>query len=55
MLGIIVIVLVILMILAAPTWSHSASWGYWPSGLVAVILCIVLLMWLLGNPARFGI
>jgi len=48
MLATILIVLLILMLLGAlPTWPHSRSWGYYPSGgmgLVALILVILLLM-----------
>ena len=44
----ILIVILILMLLGAfPTWPHSRSWGYGPSGglgLVALILLILLLM-----------
>jgi hypothetical protein len=47
MLATILIVLLILMLLGAlPTWPHSRSWGYYPSGgmgLVALILVILLL------------
>jgi hypothetical protein len=41
------IVLVIILIGAIPTWPHSRSWGYGPSGgigLVVVILIVLLLM-----------
>ena len=48
MLGTILIVILILMLLGAlPTWGHSRNWGYGPSGglgLVAVILLILLFM-----------
>jgi len=48
MLGTILIVLLILMLLGAvPTWPHSRNWGYAPSGglgLVVLILVILLLM-----------
>ena len=48
MLSTILVVLLILMLLGAlPTWPHSRSWGYYPSGgigLVALILVILLLM-----------
>jgi hypothetical protein len=48
MLGTILIVILILMLLGAlPTWGHSRNWGYGPSGglgLVVVILIILLLM-----------
>ena len=48
MLGTILLVLLILMLLGAlPTWPHSRTWGYYPSGglgLVAVILLILILL-----------
>jgi len=47
-LGTILLVLLILMLIGAfPTWPHSKSWGYYPSGglgLVAVILLILILL-----------
>ncbi|MDR3670663.1 MAG: DUF3309 family protein [Holophaga sp.] len=48
MLGTIVIVVLVLMLLGAlPTWPHSRQWGYYPSGglgLVVLVLVILLLM-----------
>ena len=48
MLGTILLVLLVLMLLGAlPTWPHSRTWGYYPSGglgLVAVILLVLLLL-----------
>lgn len=41
------IVLVLLLVGAMPTWPHSRSWGYYPSGMVGTILLIVLVVWLL--------
>jgi len=49
MLGTILIVLLILLLIGAlPSWPHSAGWGYGPSGLLGTILIIVLILWLLG-------
>ena len=41
------IVLVLLLVGAMPTWPHSRSWGYYPSGMVGTILLILLVVWLL--------
>ena len=44
---IVLIILIIVLIGALPTWPHSSGWGYYPSGglgLVVVILLILLLM-----------
>jgi hypothetical protein len=46
-LTILLIVLILLLLGALPTWPHSRSWGYYPSGgigLIALILIIILLM-----------
>jgi hypothetical protein len=44
----VVIVLVLLLIGALPTWGYSRSWGYRPVGGLGVIVVIVLVLWLLG-------
>lgn len=44
----VVIVLIILLIGALPTWGYSRSWGYRPTGGIGLILLIVLVLWLLG-------
>ncbi len=49
---IILIVLVVLLIGAAPNWPHSRSWGYGPSGGLGTILIIVVILILLGYLPR---
>jgi len=46
---ILLIVLVLLLIGALPTWSHSRSWGYYPTGGLGLVLIIVLILVLLGK------
>jgi hypothetical protein len=46
---ILLIILILLLIGAVPTWPYSRSWGYWPSGGVGLILLIVLILVLLGQ------
>lgn len=41
------IILVLVLVGAMPTWPHSRSWGYYPSGMVGTILLILLVVWLL--------
>ncbi|PYJ69757.1 MAG: DUF3309 domain-containing protein [Verrucomicrobia bacterium] len=41
------IILILLVLAALPTWPYSAGWGYYPSGGLGVILLIVLLVILL--------
>ena len=43
------IVLVLLLVGAFPSWPHSQNWGYAPSGLLGVILVVVLILVLLGR------
>ncbi len=45
---ILVIILVLLLLGVVPRWPHSRSWGYGPSGGIALLLVIVLIIWLLG-------
>jgi hypothetical protein len=46
---ILIIVLILLLIGAIPTWGHSRGWGYGPSGILGLILIIVLILALLGK------
>lgn len=46
---ILLIVLILLLVGAVPTWPHSRSWGYAPSGLLGVIALILLILLLLGR------
>jgi Protein of unknown function (DUF3309) len=41
---ILLIILVLVAIGAFPRWRHSSSWGYYPSGIVGVVLVIVLIL-----------
>jgi hypothetical protein len=50
MLGTILLVLLILFLLGAlPTWNHSRSWGYAPSGGLGLVLVVVVILLLLGR------
>ncbi len=49
MLTILLIVLIVLLISALPTWPYSAGWGYYPSGALGLILLILLLLLLTGR------
>ena len=46
---IVLIIIIILLVGAFPTWPHSQSWGYGPSGMLGLILVIVLILFLLGR------
>jgi hypothetical protein len=50
MLGtILLIVLILLLIGALPTWPHSRSWGYYPSGGLGVVLTVLIILLFLGR------
>ena len=50
MLFTILIVLLLLMLLGAiPTWPHSRSWGYYPSGGLGLIVLILVVLLLMGR------
>lgn len=42
------IVLILLLLGAAPAWPYSRGWGYYPSGLVGVLLLVVIVLMLAG-------
>ena len=50
MLGTILLVVLILVVIGAlPTWGHSREWGYGPSGGLGLVLIIVLVLVLMGK------
>jgi hypothetical protein len=46
---ILIILLVLALVGVIPTWNHSASWGYWPSGGIGLVLLILIVLLLLGR------
>ena len=46
---ILLIILILLLIGALPTWPHSRDWGYYPTGGLGLILIIILILVLLGR------
>ena len=46
---ILTIVLIIALVGSLPTWPHSKSWGYYPTGGVGLILLILLILYLMGR------
>jgi hypothetical protein len=50
MLGtILLIILIVILIGALPTWPHSSGWGYYPSGGIGLVLIIVVVLLLMGR------
>jgi hypothetical protein len=49
-LGTIILIILILMLVGVlPTWPHSRSWGYAPSGGLGLVLLIILILLLMGR------
>ncbi|HSD42057.1 MAG TPA: DUF3309 family protein [Burkholderiales bacterium] len=46
---ILLIILVLLLIGAIPSWPYSRGWGYWPSGGLGLVVIILLVLLLLGK------
>jgi hypothetical protein len=46
---IIIIILILLLIGALPTWPYSSGWGYYPGGLLGIVLIIVIILALTGR------
>ncbi len=46
---ILLIILVIVLIGALPTWPHSQGWGYYPSGIAGLVVLVLLIMLLMGR------
>jgi Protein of unknown function (DUF3309) len=49
MLTILLVVLVLMLLGALPSWSHSRSWGYYPSGGVGLVLLVLVVLVLSGR------
>ncbi|MDR5761880.1 MULTISPECIES: DUF3309 family protein [unclassified Caballeronia] len=46
---ILLIILILILVGAIPSWPHSRSWGYGPSGIVGVVLIVVIVLLLMGR------
>ena len=46
---ILLIILILLIVGALPTWPYSSGWGYYPSGGVGLILVIIIVLLLAGR------
>jgi hypothetical protein len=44
-----IVILVIVLLGALPTWPYSAGWGYYPSGLLGLALVVLIVLALLGR------
>jgi hypothetical protein len=46
---ILIIILILVLIGALPTWRHSSSWGYYPTGGLGLLLLIVIILVVMGR------
>jgi hypothetical protein len=44
-----IIILILLLVGALPTWPYSTAWGYYPSGILGTILLVIIILLLLGR------
>ncbi|MBE3110955.1 MAG: DUF3309 domain-containing protein [Acidobacteria bacterium] len=49
MLTILIVIAVLMMLGSLPTWPHSRSWGYYPSGGLGIVLLILVILLLTGR------
>jgi hypothetical protein len=47
----VLVLLIVLLIAALPTWPYSSTWGYYPSGGLGLVLAVVLIVLLMGRRA----
>jgi hypothetical protein len=45
----ILILLIVLLVGAAPTWPYSRGWGYYPSGALSIVVVVLVVLLLLGQ------
>ncbi len=46
---ILLIILILLLIGALPTWPHSRAWGYRPTGLLGIVVIVIIILLLTGR------
>ncbi|AVJ28063.1 MAG: DUF3309 family protein [Achromobacter sp.] len=46
---ILLIILILLLIGAVPAWPHSRGWGYYPSGLLGIVVVVLIVLLLMGR------
>jgi hypothetical protein len=46
---ILIVILILVLVGALPTWPHSRSWGYYPSGGLGLVLLILIILLLMGR------
>ena len=49
MITILIVILVLALVGALPTWPHSRGWGYYPSGGLGLVILVIVILLLLGR------
>ena len=49
MFTILLVILILMLVGALPTWPHSREWGYYPSGGLGLVVLIIVILLLLGR------
>lgn len=49
MVTVLTLVLIALLFISLPRWSHSANWGYFPSGLIGLVLIVLIILVFMGH------
>jgi hypothetical protein len=49
MVTILIVILVLILVGALPTWPHSKNWGYYPSGGIGLVLLILIILLVMGR------
>ena len=47
--SLLLILLIVLLLLAVPVWPYSRGWGYFPSGILGIVLVILIILLLVGR------
>jgi hypothetical protein len=46
---ILIVILILALVGVLPTWPHSRSWGYGPSGVIGLIVVVLIILFLMGR------
>jgi Protein of unknown function (DUF3309) len=46
---VLLVILILLLVGALPSWPYSAGWGYWPSGGLGLVVLVVVILLLMGR------
>ena len=44
-----IVILIVVLLAVLPTWPYSTAWGYYPSGILGVVLIVLIILALMGR------